>query len=271
ILTQLRGFAVNIRFKDRHGKTLLSHAIESNNLEVVQMLVHAGARINGIRVRESARSQHTVPLFHKALKKDIKVEIAHFIHSQMDPREMAEKDRHGNTALLRAVAEGATDKVIDWLLVADHGNNLTHRNQSGMNARELAVSKGRSDIVQTIDKFVLQQRGKFFLVKLPVHFYGLDNLQFTDEQIGKTLFEVVEEGKDKDDKKSLRLYNEIEERGIQLFKAAAEGDMKTVQKLNAANFQDKNGYTALTRAIVFHQLDIAKYLCISRPDLKLMP
>ena len=30
-----------------------------------------------------------------------------------------------------------------------------------------------------------------------------------------------------------------QERGIMLFKAAAEGDMKTVQKLNAANFQDK--------------------------------
>lgn len=271
ILTELRGFAVNIRFKDRYGKTLLSHAIESNNLEIVQMLVNAGARINGVRVRETARSQHTVPLFHKTLKKDIKPEIAHFIHSQMDPKEMAEKDRHGNTALLRAVEEGASDKLIDWLLVADNGNNLTQRNQNGMNARELAVSKGRSDIVQTIDKFVLQQRGKFFLVNLPVRFYGLDNLQFTDEQIGKTLFEVVEEGKDKDDKKSLRLYNDIEERGILLFKAAAEGDMKTVMKLNAANFQDKNGYTALTRAIVFHQLDVAKYLCTSRPDLKLMP
>ena len=30
------------------------------------------------------------------------------------------------------------------------------------------------------------------------------------QQMGKTLFEVVDEGKDKDDKKTLRLYNEIE-------------------------------------------------------------
>ena len=31
----------------------------------------------------------------------------------------------------------------------------------------------------------------------------------------------------------------FQERGILLFKAAADGDIKTVQKLNAANFQDK--------------------------------
>ena len=37
-----------------------------------------------------------MPLFHKTLKKEIKVEIAHFIHSQMDAREMAEKDRVRN-------------------------------------------------------------------------------------------------------------------------------------------------------------------------------
>ena len=30
-------------------------------------------------------------------------------------------------------------------------------------------------------QFVLQQRKKFFLINLPVHFYGQENLQFVDE------------------------------------------------------------------------------------------
>ncbi|XP_012941148.1 serine/threonine-protein phosphatase 6 regulatory ankyrin repeat subunit A [Aplysia californica] len=271
ILSSRRDYTVNTRFKDKYGKTLLSHAIESNNLDIVKMLVAAGARVNGVRVRENGKSAHTVPLFHKCLRKDLQPEIAHFIHSVQDASEMLEKDHKGNTALLRAVEEGATDRLIDWLLVAENGLSLTQRNESGMNARELAVSKGRSDIVQTIDKFVLQQRGKFFLVKLPVHFYGMDNLQFTDEQLGKTLLEVVEEGKDSDDIKALRHYSEIEFRGITLFQAAAKGDLADVKTHNVGNFQDKNGYTALIRAIVFQQLEVTKYLCTSRPVLKSMP
>lgn len=41
-------------FKDRIGKTLLSQAIDANNLELVTLLVDspACARIKGIRVRE---------------------------------------------------------------------------------------------------------------------------------------------------------------------------------------------------------------------------
>jgi len=271
ILSTRQDYTVNARFKDRNSKTLLSHAIESNNLDVVKMLVSAGARVNGVRVKETGSSAKTVPLFHKCLKSDLQPEIAHFIHSVQDPGEMLEKDHTGNTALLRAVQEGASDRLIDWLLVADNGLSLVHRNESGMNARELAVSKGRSDIVQTIDKFVLQQRGKFFLVKLPVHFYGLDNLQFTDESVGKTLLEVVEDSRDKDDIKALTHYSEIEYRGRKLMEAAANGDLAEVKKLNTGNFQDKNGFTALTRAIVFNKLEVVKYLCVSRPQLKTLP
>ena len=46
--------------QDQYGKTLLSHAIDSNNFEVVQLLVSAGARINQIRVRDRGRVSFVV-------------------------------------------------------------------------------------------------------------------------------------------------------------------------------------------------------------------
>ena len=39
-------------FQDRKGKTLLSHAIEANNLELVKLLVTQGKAKIDIRVRE---------------------------------------------------------------------------------------------------------------------------------------------------------------------------------------------------------------------------
>ncbi|KAK7098777.1 serine/threonine-protein phosphatase 6 regulatory ankyrin repeat subunit B-like isoform X2 [Littorina saxatilis] len=266
-----RGYSVNIRFRDQYGKTLLSHAIDGNNYEVVQMLVTAGARVNQIRVRDKGRGPETVPLFFKALSKDINPDITQFLHSVQDASEMLEKDTRGNTAILRAIEEGASEQIISWLLATQNGLNVTHRNKDSRNARELADYYGRQEIVNLIDKFVLQQRKKFFLINLPVHFYGLDNLHFVDEHTGKSFEEVILDGRDEDDRKSISHYKDIENRGISLFEAAARGDMEQVQRLSVANFQDKNGYTALIRAIVFNQPEVAKYLCTSRPVLKSIP
>lgn len=265
------GYSVNVRFRGRYGKTLLSHAIDANNFEIVQLLVNAGARVNQIRVRDNGRSNDTVPLFFKALRQDIHPDITQYLHSNQDPYEMQEKDTRGNTALLRAIEEGASEYIISWLLAAENGLNVYQRNKDSLNARELANLCGRQEIVSLIDMFILQQRKKFFLINLPVHFYGLENLQFVDETSKKTFEEVVAEGGDEDDRKSIVHYRKIEQRGISLFKAAARGDLEQVQHLSVANFQDKNGYTALIRAIVFNQPEIAKYLCTSRPDLKVIP
>ncbi|KAL8623804.1 hypothetical protein ACOMHN_059885 [Nucella lapillus] len=285
ILENSRDYSLNIRFRDRYnGKTLLSHAIDSNNFEVVQLLVTAGAHVNQIRVRERGRSQETVPLFFRALRPDINPDITQYLHSAQEPTELLEKDSRGNTALLRAIEEdtgntallraieeGASEQIISWLLALQSCLNITHRNKDSLNARELAKSLGRNDIVSLIDKMVLQQRKKFFLVNLPVHFYSSENLQFTDEHSGKTFEEIVKEGRDDEDRKSIAHYKTIENRAITLFEAAARGDLDQVEYLSVADFQDKNGYTALIRAIVFNQPEVAKYLCTSRPVLKSIP
>ena len=40
-------------FQDRKGKTLLSHAIEVNNFDLVKLLIQKGAHVAQIRVREN--------------------------------------------------------------------------------------------------------------------------------------------------------------------------------------------------------------------------
>ena len=43
----------NVAFQDRLGKTLLSHAIDVNNLDLVTLLIENGAHVGQIRVREN--------------------------------------------------------------------------------------------------------------------------------------------------------------------------------------------------------------------------
>ena len=51
--------------------------------------------------------------------------------------------QYGNTALLRAVDRGASEKMVDWLLVTENGVNITQRN---------AVSASRDGV--ELDTFV---------------------------------------------------------------------------------------------------------------------
>ena len=47
----INSFAIFLQ--DRLGKTLLSHAIEVNNLDLVSILIEHGAHVGQIRVREN--------------------------------------------------------------------------------------------------------------------------------------------------------------------------------------------------------------------------
>ena len=60
--------------------------------------------------------------------------------------------QNGNTPLLRAIEEGVDSKTIHWLLKVRGGYSLLDRNKDGFTAREIAVKRGRDDIVKVIDK-----------------------------------------------------------------------------------------------------------------------
>ncbi|XP_059173025.1 putative ankyrin repeat protein RF_0381 [Physella acuta] len=271
VISSKRGCPVNIRYGGRKGRTLLCFAIESNNIEMVKLLVGAGARVNNVRVTEYGWSQQTIPLIQLALKPNTNPDILYYLSSvQNTVAELNEKDQNGNSALLRAIEEDASPEVINWLLEAN-GNLLLHRNIRSQHAREVAVIKKRDDVIQIIDKFLLQQIGKGLFFKLAVHFYGLENLQFKDKATGLTLIQTLEKKKSADDMKTLRHYSNIEKKGKELFEAVSIGDMGAVKKLPMADFQDKNGYTALIKAIVFNQPEVARFLITIRPQLKSIP
>ncbi|XP_041366605.1 serine/threonine-protein phosphatase 6 regulatory ankyrin repeat subunit A-like [Gigantopelta aegis] len=271
LLSTLGDYSVNVRLRDRLGKTLLSHAVENNNLQISKMLVDAGARIKDIRVKEQEKDSATVPLFHKALRKGADEDIAKYLFSVQDPTELLEKDANGNTAILRAVQERCSATLITWLLEVQNGKCLTHRNKDGLTPVELASHLQHTELVLAINQFILKGNKDLDLLQLPVHFYGNQNLQLTDETCGKSLVELVKDSNNKENLVALERYSDIEERGVSLFNAAATDDLDLVQKLNMGNFQDKNGFTALHRAIVFNQQQIAENLVLTRPGLKSIP
>ncbi|KAH9495846.1 hypothetical protein Btru_015239 [Bulinus truncatus] len=271
ILSASRKCPVNLRFMDAYGKTLLAYAVDSNNLEIVKLLVEAGAKVDKVRCKENGGSLHSSPLFHRILKPDVNIEIPKYLLGVQSDGEINERDMNGNTALIRAVEEGASIPVVQLLLDIASGFNLTQRNMNGMTARELAVYKGQSEVVQLIDKFVIQQKGTSFFMHLAIKFYGSSNLQITDEESCKGLMKILKAGKYYDDLKTIQHISDIEVQGIRLLEASAQGNLEEVKKLNTANFQDKNGYTALIKAVVHCQIEVVTFLTNSRPALKTIP
>lgn len=271
VLWAHRDLKVNFRFKDRIGKTLLSHAIDVNNFDLVNLLVENGAHVGQIRVRENEETDVTVPLYQKALRKDVDVNIVKLLQTVLpDSREHEEKDTNGNTPLLRAIEEGVEARTIHWLLKIRGGYSLLDRNKDGFTAREIAVKRGRDDVVKVIDKYILKDISPIVLRLFPVSFCSPDLLTTVDES-GVTLEQKLSKTAEERNMKSWLDINETQNQAISLFTAVAKGDMAKVEQLNNAYYQDKNGYTALIRAVVFNQLDVANLLCIHRPALRKMP
>ncbi|XP_033751863.1 uncharacterized protein LOC117335785 isoform X1 [Pecten maximus] len=266
IIEREKGWNTNMRFMNRTGKTLLSQAIEANNIELVRLLVDKGkAKVNAIRVRESGMAEETAPLFHKCLKAGLNPEIAKFLNSRMDINERSEKDKNGNTAVLRAIEEEDSPKFVHWLIDTSGGSCLVERNKDGLTPRELALAQRSDAIVKVIDRYILQKPAN--IQKCAAHLcQEQDTLDVKDEATGKTLGEILEE------EKMVKInFQKYEVDAGKLFIAAANGDLKELKELYTANFVDRNGYTALTRAIVFRQFNICKFLCTTRPHLKSIP
>ncbi|OWF53007.1 uncharacterized protein LOC110446964 [Mizuhopecten yessoensis] len=266
IIEKEKDWKTNIRFMDRTGKTLLSHAVEANNIDLVRLLVdRGGAKVNAIRVRESGMVEETVPLFHKCLKAGLNPEIAKFLNARMDIKERLEKDKNGNTAVLRAIEEDVSPKLVHWLIDTSSGSCLVERNKDGLTPRELALAQKNDPIVKVIDRYISQKPTN--IPKYASHLcHERDTLDVVDETTGKTLGEMVQE-----EKKIKLKFQKFEADAEKISSAAANGDLDELKNLYTANYVDRNGYTVLTRAIVFHKYDICKHLCTVRPELRSIP
>ncbi|XP_022307637.2 uncharacterized protein LOC111113633 isoform X1 [Crassostrea virginica] len=273
IIQTEKGWTVNTRFKDRIGKTLLSQAIEANNLELVTLLVDtpAKAKIKGIRVREHEGTNVTVPLFHKSLHPDINIDIAKYLHTVMkDPSEHSEKDKNGNTAVLRAIENGCSVKFVQWLIQCTKGLCLVDRNKDALTPKELAQAHNRDDIVQMIDKFIIEKMVPAHLPKFSGCFLKEKDIATIKDETGQTLAEKALEDDRFDAKKWLN-FHDVQNHAIRLFEAASLGNVDIVEKTYDSNYKDKNGYTAMIRAVAFQQYEVVRLLCITRPALKSIP
>ncbi|CAC5419165.1 unnamed protein product [Mytilus coruscus] len=283
---------VNIRFRDRIGKTLLSHCIEQHNTELVRLLVEHGARINQIRVRLHEDTDVTIPLFHKCLLDNDCLDIAKFLNPQMDPAEHKEKDQAGNTAVLAAIEKGLSVRYIQWLIQVTRGSALVDRNADGLTPKELATAKNNTEVVKMIDKYIIQnvvQESGIPTLLLPqfaINFCCEEDItRITDEKTKKTLIELLQDSNDKYNMKKWLNFKEVGNYAEKIMRAASGGDifekeirMKSsdgglsyIKEKYDANYRDRNGFTAMTRAIVFHKFDIIEYLCTTRPMLKTLP
>ncbi|KAJ8299189.1 hypothetical protein KUTeg_023249 [Tegillarca granosa] len=244
-------------FQDNIGETLLSHAVEANNLDIVKLLLAHEAKINQIRVREEETSDVTVPLFHKALQPHIDQEIAKHLHTKMNISEHSEKDCDGNTAILRAIEEGCSPKLINWLIKVTEGRALVDRNAVGLSPRELAVAVHNDAIVKVIDNYITQNHQCLPLFASHYH-REKDLLNIKDEASGKNLIDLVQE-QDSSILKKWPNFQEEENKGVHLFEAVAHGNSnKDIEKLYG-HFKDRNGYTALIRAVVYQQEECNRY------------
>lgn len=265
---------VNIRFRDRIGKTLLSHVIEQHNLELVKLLVEHGARINQIRVRQHEATDVTIPLFHKCLCDNECQDIAKFLNPLMDPSEHKEKDQDGNTPVLAAIEKGLSVRFIQWLIQTTRGSALVDRNADGLMPKELAQAKNNTEVVRMIDRYVIQcvvqETGvPTLLPQFAINFAREEDVTgITDEKTKKTLIELLQEN-DKYNLKKWLNFKDVGNYAEKVMKAASgDGGLSYVKKLYDAHYRDMNGFTAMTRAVVFQQYDIIEYLCTTRPVLK---
>ncbi|KAK2153515.1 hypothetical protein LSH36_294g02013 [Paralvinella palmiformis] len=268
-ILQGSGWNINVRYKDRRGETALSCAIEQRNTELVQLLLETGKCKVDIRVREHSWTDQTVPLKFKSLDKDCPEEIWRLLEQNSDLTQLTDRDGSGQTSLLRAISNGKESSFIQMMIRTASGHNITQRNMEGLHARELAIKLRRTDVVDIIDQYLFEHP-KYFLVNLAVSFYGKRHLDTVDAA-GQSLIAVARTKATDADIRALTHCDVIENNGVKLFQAAAQGDVRRATRYNTANYQDHNGYTALTRAIVFNQVKVAEALVTIRPVLCSMP
>ncbi|ELU12161.1 hypothetical protein CAPTEDRAFT_224998 [Capitella teleta] len=267
---------INTRYgsQGRSGATLLSQAIEQGSLDVVKILIKTGKCNLSMRVSEcmTDKNSPTVPLYFKSLSKDCPTEVWRFVSKYVDLTEDFEKDKDGNTPVLRAIKNVKSLEFMTALFRGLNFNRLLSRNEKGQTARELAAELGRTDIIELIDKKILSFCGQGMYHMFPVTFQKRRSVSTITDRAGRNLLELscdVETGNEID-KQALKHWAAIERLGRQLFQASAEGNIGSIEQLNASDYTDRNGFTALTRAVVFNQPAVAKELLVHRPELRMI-
>lgn len=132
-----RGKRVNVRDRNYDGNSPLHFAVENGNLEIVQVLLNAGAKIN------FKNSEKRTPLM--MLDEDATPELVNLLLRYGAQVESVDKEK--NTALIVAASYSSKD-VVQTLINA--GANVNAVNIQGETALMHAAENGDSEIVRLL-------------------------------------------------------------------------------------------------------------------------
>lgn len=121
----IRHADVNAREKDRDGVTPLFIAVENGNVEIAELLLRFGAKVN------ARNKNRETPLM--MIDDDTPLELVELLLKYGAKVNL--EDSEGNTALLRAVDMSADISIIKALVLA--GADVNHKNKEGDTAWDL--------------------------------------------------------------------------------------------------------------------------------------
>ncbi len=138
-LKKLLKSKIKLDFVNNREMTPLMLASSDNNLEIVKILVEAGADINA-KHKETGK---TPLMFAASLGYD---EVCEYLLNQKDILINA-KDKEGKTALMHAVVSGRAEVV---KLLIDKKANIHARTNTEESALSLAIKSARPEIIKIL-------------------------------------------------------------------------------------------------------------------------
>ncbi|MGI5922094.1 MAG: ankyrin repeat domain-containing protein [Syntrophomonadaceae bacterium] len=137
--------AVSVNSATITGSTALTEAVMSGNLEIVSLLLDAGADPNKTtKLRKSALNIAAIAGFTKIAEKLIEAGA-----------DINFRDQYGFTPLMRAAYYGCTD-IVKMLVKAgadlDVRTSKGHLKADGMSALDWAIYRGNSEIAQILEE-----------------------------------------------------------------------------------------------------------------------
>lgn len=132
------GFSPSLR--DGAGVPVVNHAIRSGHIEMVEILLEAGADINGV-----AEDRGTTPIMDAAAGGHDQL-TRRFIELGADLEHVS---RDGQTAVILAVGNGRDGAAIELIR---GGADVDRKDMLGMSARKYATLYGQSSILNALEE-----------------------------------------------------------------------------------------------------------------------